>query len=64
MRILVIGGAGEMGKYSCRILAAAYEADEVLIADRNAERAAQLAGEVRRGAARRRQGLRSRQLLD
>ena len=45
-RILVIGGAGEMGKYSCRILAAADEVDEVLIADRNAERAAQLAADI------------------
>jgi saccharopine dehydrogenase-like NADP-dependent oxidoreductase len=45
-RILVIGGAGEMGKYSCRILVAADEVAEVIIADRDAERAAKLAVEI------------------
>src|SRR5262249_5569483 len=45
-RILVTGGAGEMGAYACRVLAGADEVDEVLVADRDAPRAAQLAADL------------------
>jgi saccharopine dehydrogenase-like NADP-dependent oxidoreductase len=45
-RILVTGGAGEMGAYACRVLAGADEVDEVLVADRDVQRAAQLAADL------------------
>lgn len=45
-RILVIGGAGEMGAYACRALAKADEVGEVLVADRDEPRAAKLADEL------------------
>lgn len=40
------GGAGEMGAYACRVLAKADEVDEVLVADRDRERAAVLAADL------------------
>ncbi|MFE3170684.1 saccharopine dehydrogenase family protein [Amycolatopsis sp. NPDC059090] len=42
-RVLVTGGAGEMGAHACRVLAAAEEVAEVLVADRDAEAAKALA---------------------
>ncbi|MER7986163.1 saccharopine dehydrogenase NADP-binding domain-containing protein [Streptomyces noursei] len=45
-RILVIGGAGEMGAYACRALAKADEVAQVLIADRDLRRATELADEL------------------
>lgn len=45
-RILVTGGAGEMGAYACRALAKADEVAQVLIADRNLQRATALADEL------------------
>ncbi|RAG82407.1 saccharopine dehydrogenase [Streptacidiphilus pinicola] len=45
-RILVTGGAGEMGAYACRVLAKADEVEEVLVADRDQEKATKLAGEL------------------
>ncbi|MFD9961861.1 saccharopine dehydrogenase NADP-binding domain-containing protein [Amycolatopsis sp. NPDC058986] len=42
-RVLVTGGAGEMGAHACRVLAGAEEVAEVLVADRNEEAAKALA---------------------
>ncbi|MGW4350641.1 saccharopine dehydrogenase NADP-binding domain-containing protein [Nocardia sp. NPDC004582] len=42
-RVLVTGGAGEMGAHACRVLADATEIAEVLIADRNEQAAKALA---------------------
>ncbi|WP_125035194.1 saccharopine dehydrogenase family protein [Nocardioides sp. LS1] len=42
-RVLVTGGAGEMGAYACRILAEASEISQVVIGDRDEEKAAKLA---------------------
>ncbi len=49
-RILVTGGAGEMGGYACRALARAGEVEQVLIADRDQQRAERLAAELGRKA--------------
>jgi len=45
-RILVTGGAGEMGAYACRALAKADEVDLVLVADRDLQRAEGLVAEL------------------
>ncbi|MEU8526544.1 saccharopine dehydrogenase NADP-binding domain-containing protein [Streptomyces sp. NPDC048629] len=45
-RVLVTGGAGEMGAHACRVLAGAEEIAEVLIADRNEQAAKALADEL------------------
>lgn len=45
-RVLVVGGAGEMGAHACRILAAADDIDTVVIADRNDQAAAALAEQL------------------
>lgn len=45
-RILVTGGAGEMGAYACRALAKADEVEEVLVADRDLTRAEALASDL------------------
>jgi saccharopine dehydrogenase-like NADP-dependent oxidoreductase len=45
-RVLVIGGAGEMGSYACRVLAKADEVDGVLIADRHLQGAESLANDL------------------
>jgi saccharopine dehydrogenase-like NADP-dependent oxidoreductase len=45
-RILVTGGAGEMGSYACRVLAKADEIERVLVADRDLARAEALAAEL------------------
>lgn len=45
-RILVIGGAGEMGAYACRILAKSEDVESVVIADRDLQRATALADEL------------------
>ncbi|WP_227981082.1 saccharopine dehydrogenase family protein [Nocardia spumae] len=45
-RVLVTGGAGEMGAHACRVLAAAGDIAEVLIADRNERAATSLAEEL------------------
>ncbi|WP_461154641.1 saccharopine dehydrogenase family protein [Saccharopolyspora tripterygii] len=45
-RILVTGGAGEMGAYACRALAKADEVDVVYVADRDQARAESLAAEL------------------
>ncbi|GAA5108326.1 saccharopine dehydrogenase family protein [Haloechinothrix salitolerans] len=42
-RVLVIGGAGEMGTHTCGVLAGADEIAEVIIADRDIDRARELA---------------------
>ncbi|MBB1158967.1 saccharopine dehydrogenase family protein [Amycolatopsis dendrobii] len=42
-RVLVTGGAGEMGAHACRVLAGAEEIAEVLVADRNEAAATALA---------------------
>ncbi|GAB7003226.1 saccharopine dehydrogenase NADP-binding domain-containing protein [Nocardioides sp. AN3] len=42
-RVLVTGGAGEMGAYACRVLAKADEVEQVLVADRDVARAEALA---------------------
>lgn len=42
-RVLVVGGAGEMGAHACRVLAESGEIAEVLIADRNEQAAKALA---------------------
>ena len=42
-RVLVTGGAGEMGAYACRILAQAEAVAQVVVADRDDEKAAKLA---------------------
>ncbi|MEV0060451.1 saccharopine dehydrogenase NADP-binding domain-containing protein [Nocardia sp. NPDC050718] len=49
-RILVTGGAGEMGAHACRALVGADEVAEVLIADRNEQAAKALADELGAGA--------------
>jgi saccharopine dehydrogenase-like NADP-dependent oxidoreductase len=45
-RVLVTGGAGEMGAYACRVLAKADEIEQVLVADRDLARAEVLAAEL------------------
>jgi saccharopine dehydrogenase-like NADP-dependent oxidoreductase len=45
-RVLVTGGAGEMGTFACRTLAAADEIDAVVIADRDSTKAERLAVEL------------------
>ncbi|WP_162834036.1 saccharopine dehydrogenase family protein [Amycolatopsis circi] len=45
-RILVTGGAGEMGAYACRALAKADEVESVLVADRDQDRATRLVAEL------------------
>lgn len=45
-RVLVIGGAGEMGAYACRVLAKADEIENVVVADRDGTRAAQLSADL------------------
>jgi saccharopine dehydrogenase-like NADP-dependent oxidoreductase len=45
-RILVTGGGGEMGAYACRALSKADEVDQVLVADRDRERAVRVADEL------------------
>ncbi|WP_370937432.1 saccharopine dehydrogenase family protein [Amycolatopsis sp. cg13] len=45
-RILVAGGAGEMGAYACRALAKADEVESVQVADRDQDRAARLVAEL------------------
>ena len=45
-RILVTGGAGEMGSYACRALAKADEVERVFVADRDLPRAERLAAEL------------------
>ena len=45
-RVLVTGGAGEMGAYACRALAKADEIDQVIVADRNLQRAEGLVVEL------------------
>lgn len=46
VRILVTGGAGEMGAYACRALAKADEVAQVIVADRDLARAVELADEL------------------
>lgn len=46
IRVLVTGGAGEMGAHACRVLAGADEVAEVLVADRNEQAAKTLADEL------------------
>jgi saccharopine dehydrogenase-like NADP-dependent oxidoreductase len=45
-RILVTGGAGEMGAYACRLLAAADEVAHVVIADRDLAKAEKLVADI------------------
>ncbi|GAB3681098.1 saccharopine dehydrogenase family protein [Saccharopolyspora tripterygii] len=45
-RVLVIGGAGEMGTHTCGVLAGADEIAEVVIADRDLDRARELAAKL------------------
>ncbi|TDB88733.1 NAD-dependent epimerase/dehydratase family protein [Actinomadura sp. KC216] len=49
-RILVTGGAGEMGAYACRALAKADGVGQVLVADRDRRKAERLAAELGPGA--------------
>jgi saccharopine dehydrogenase-like NADP-dependent oxidoreductase len=42
-RVLVTGGAGEMGAYACRVLAQVQTVSQVVVADRDDEKAAKLA---------------------
>ena len=45
-RVLVTGGAGEISAYACRVLAAAPEVAQVVVADRNDEKASKLATDL------------------
>lgn len=45
-RVLVTGGAGEMGAFTCDVLTKADEIAEVIVADRDEEKAAKLAVEL------------------
>lgn len=45
-RVLVIGGAGDMGAYACRVLAKADEIEHVIVADRDGDRAAAVAADL------------------
>ncbi|MFI7006544.1 saccharopine dehydrogenase NADP-binding domain-containing protein [Streptomyces sp. NPDC050145] len=45
-KVLVTGGAGEMGAYACGVLAKADEIAEVVVADRDAAKAAKLAADL------------------
>lgn len=46
MKILVTGGGGDMGSYACRTVAEADIIDEVIVADRDADRAGRVATEL------------------
>ena len=48
MRVVVLGGAGEVGAEVSRDLAAVDEIDSLVIADVDARRAAEIAGELER----------------
>ena len=45
-RVLVIGGAGEMGAYACEVLSKADEVREVVVADRDGAKATALAAQL------------------
>ncbi|WP_460603159.1 saccharopine dehydrogenase family protein [Jatrophihabitans fulvus] len=46
LRVLVTGGAGEMGAYACRVLVAADDIAHVVVADRDADKAQELVAEL------------------
>lgn len=46
MKVIVLGGAGDMGSAAVKDLAKSEEVDELMIADYNVERARELAGEL------------------
>ncbi len=46
MRVLIVGGAGEMGQVACATIAADDNVTELVVADRDGDRAAEVAGQL------------------